>query len=92
MLNISKINHRQSIQRPKISLIINFHVSTTFASLVINLIFWATGNDDVMLGFKILKTLKIHHHQSIQRPKISRDARFYDSTTFGYLVNKFLKL
>ena len=92
-MKISKINHRQSIQRSKISLIINFHVSTTFGSVVIKLgYFEPRGNNDVMLGAEILKISKIYHHQSIQRPNISRNANFHISITFDSLVIKFLKL
>ena len=53
ILKITKIHHHQSFYRPKISLSANFHDSTTFGSLVINLgVFWAPGNDDVIWGSK----------------------------------------
>jgi len=75
------------------SLSANFHDLTTFGSLVIKLwYFEPRGNNDVMLGVEILKFSKIYHHQSIQRPQISRDANFHISMRFHSLVIKFRKL
>ena len=93
ILTISKIHYYQSISRLKISLSANFHVLSTFGSLVIKLGYVSPRcNDDVMLGVKILEISKIHYHQSIQRPKISLNANFHASITSGSLVIKLLKL
>ena len=55
------------LQHTKNSLITNFHVSTTYGSVVIKLLYFGprNANHEIMLGAKILRNSKIHQHQSI---------------------------